>query len=84
MKQNDILGVGCTVYEMVTGEIITSCNQNFLLFLKEIRGADQTQHPSGACWDFSFELINLLQFIFDDTNEIYRPTAIELFNAPFF
>ena len=40
MKQNDILGIGCTVYEMVTGEIINSSNLNFKLFLEEIRSAD--------------------------------------------
>jgi mitogen-activated protein kinase kinase kinase len=40
MKQNDILGIGCTVYEMVTGEVINSSNQNFKQFLIEIRGED--------------------------------------------
>ena len=29
MKQNDILGIGCTIYEFVTGEIINSSNTNF-------------------------------------------------------
>ena len=56
MKQNDILGIGCTVYEIVTGEVINNSNQNFKLFLLEIRSEDQTLIPTGKCWDVSFEI----------------------------
>lgn len=83
MTQNDILGIGCIVYEMVTGEAINSSNQNFKLFLNEIRGVDQTVHPWGECWKVSFEMINFLQFIFDP-DEKYRPTVFELYECPFF
>jgi hypothetical protein len=83
LKQNDILGIGCTIYEMVTGEVINSSNKNFKRFLEEIRGADQTKYPLGDCWKVSFELINLLQFIFDP-DPSFRPTVFELFDAPFF
>ena len=83
MKQNDILGIGCTVYEIVTGEVINNSNQNFKLFLLEIRSEDQTLCPSGKCWDVSFEMINFLQFIFD-ADEKYRATVVELYESPFF
>jgi hypothetical protein len=83
MKQNDILGIGCTVYEMVTGEFINSSNQNFKRFLIEIRGEEQTLHPIGECWKVSFEMINFLQFIFDPDAK-YRPTVFELYEVPFF
>ena len=82
LKQNDILGIGCTVYEMVTGEVINSSNKNFNRFLEEIRDADQTKYPSGDYWKVSFELINFLQFIFDP-DPTFRPTVYELFDAPF-
>ena len=71
------------MYEMVTGEVINSANQNFKQFLIEIRNEDQTLLPTGKCWDVSFEMINFLQFIFD-ANEKYRPTVTELFESPFF
>ncbi len=74
MKQNDILGIGCTVYEMVTGEIVNSSNQNFKQFLIEIRGKDQTLYPTGECWKVSFEMINFLQYIFDQ-NQKDTPTV---------
>jgi len=45
LQQNDILGIGCTIYEMVTGEIINESNQNFKNFLEVIRGEDQTIYP---------------------------------------
>jgi hypothetical protein len=39
-EQNDIFGLGCCIYEMLTGEIISKFNLNFLTFLKEIRDRD--------------------------------------------
>jgi len=60
LQQNDILGIGCIIYEIVTGEVINKNNQNFLRFLQSIQSEDQTIYPEGKCWNVSFELINFL------------------------
>ena len=78
-----MLGIGVSIYEMVTGEVVNDSNENFPEFFKAMQNPALKQETLPDPWkSVGLDMINFLAFIFDPVPET-RPNIFELFEHPF-